>query len=635
MIRSSSHDKRAFDSPFNLSRIVLWGLLLAILVAFGAWGFSHLDGFSWSWDEGLLIATARSLDAGYTLYKEIWFDYPPLFPFLLRLSFHIGSDPIQAARGLIVICSLITLSSTAWISYQISHSHLASLGAVIMLLFTPTFVANSRAALADLPALTLAALALAATLYGKEAGSSAWFAGAGLLYGTSLAIKPTSYFIIFPILVLLWTRDGNTPTPLQNLTVLARRLLFVAGGCGIGLFLSFAWVPVGAFLQQMLEPYLSAHQNHGIEFAENLQQIWRYFVGNKFGGSQYGLFALGTFGFLAMLHQKKNPRVLAILVWWGTGLVVWLSHTPLYDHQLITLLLPLVILAALGTAELITMVSNKFKPFFLCILGICSLWLYLLSCPTLLEVDMGLAHPPEDDENQDALLVVQELEHLTNVDDFIITDSHMIASYARRNIPPEMVNVSSRRIKSNQLTAQKAIAWTEQYQPAAIIFWNDRLESMTDYVPWVQAHYRLARWFGKERRIYLPLSPPEHPTTYAFGDEITLMGYTWDSTIRRLSLYWRAETQPRWDYTLQITFLDKMGKDSKVMHMQLAEGDLSPSHWQKGDIIVTDYTLAISDGRDVAISVSRNGHQLDVFDSSGKEIADCAIVLENGHRENP
>ncbi|MGM0399887.1 MAG: glycosyltransferase family 39 protein [Chloroflexota bacterium] len=286
---------------FGLPHIITWILILATVAAFGLWGFSHLDGFSWSWDESLLIATARAVNAGNALYEEIWYDYPPLFPLLLQPAFRLGSEPIQAARGLIVVCSLVTLISAGWITHQVSHSDLASITAVLLLLLAPPFVANSRAALADLPALTLAALALATTLHGKKSEARPWFAVAGFLYSASLAIKPTSYFVILPMIVLLWTGDGDTAFPLQDLTALVERLLFVAGGCTIGLILFFAWVPMRAFLQQLLQTYWGAQQHHGFEFVENLRHVWLYFVGDEYGGSQCGLFSLSAFGCLAML----------------------------------------------------------------------------------------------------------------------------------------------------------------------------------------------------------------------------------------------------------------------------------------------------------------------------------------------
>jgi hypothetical protein len=530
----------------------------------------------------------------------------------------------------------LTLASTAWITRQVSHSDLAALAAAGMLLLTPCFVANSRAALADLPALTLAALALAVTFHGKNTEKQVWFVAAGFLYGASLAVKPTSFFILLPIVALLWTRDGRAAFPSHSLAISARRVLFLAGGCVIGLVLFFAWVPVGAFLQQMLQSYRSAQQRHGLELVENLRRMWFYFTGKAYGGSQYGLFAVKAFGFAAMLRQRRNPKVLAILIWLGTGFLVWLTHTPLYDHHLITLLPPSVILAALGVKELRQMISAAFKPYSLSLFGICCLWLYLLSVPALGRADMTLAAPPQDKEDRQALLAAQELKNLTDIKDFIVTDSLMMACHAHRNVPPEMVNVSGMRISSGQLTAQDAIAWTREYEPTAIIFWNDRLESMPEYVHWIQAYFRLARWFGKERRIYLPLTSPAHYTMYTFEDKLTLLGYTWEPTPaeqggnQQLTLYWRAEIQPQCNYTLQIAPLNGAAKRQEAIRMQLAKDDLSPSHWHKGDIVASSYLVPESYSENVAIALMREGHHLKVSGASGRRIPDNTVRLGNG-----
>jgi hypothetical protein len=127
----------------------------------------------------------------------------------------------------------------------------------------------------------------------------------------------------------------------------------------------------------------------------------------------------------------------------------------------------------------------------------------LIGLPAQVARDRSLAWPPDDDEDEDALKAAALVQTWVQPDKWIVTDSLTLAFHANRDVPPELVNTSSMRIKTGQLTTAQAITWTEQYQPAAIIFWDDRLEDLPGYAEWVEQRYRLVKKYGKERRVML------------------------------------------------------------------------------------------------------------------------------------
>ena len=235
-----------------------------------------------------------------------------------------------------------------------------------------------------------------------------------------------------------------------------------------------------------------------------------------------------------------------------------------------------------------------------------------------------LLRPDQDDEDRDALIAAEYLGAALAPDDWLVTDSLTLAFLAQRNVPPEMVNVSSWRIRSGHIADEQAIAWTERYQPQAIVFWDDRLEELTSYVDWVQANHYLTAWYGKERRIYQPGVGPEH-VVQALFEGLWLEGYTLQEPLQgedslSLILYWRATDGPAAATTeLSLAALDGQGQAHELLKTKLADGEMRPSHWTDGDRVMRTYHLSVND-------LEQGGHTLRLTLLHGEEI----IAVQTG-----
>ena len=82
------------------------------------------------------------------------------------------------------------------------------------------------------------------------------------------------------------------------------------------------------------------------------------------------------------------------------------------------------------------------------------------------------ALPADDDEDADALHLARELSEMLSPDDYFVTDSLMLAFAADRQVPPELINTSSWRIRTGHLNADQSIALTQDYEAAFTLPWS-------------------------------------------------------------------------------------------------------------------------------------------------------------------
>ena len=616
-------------------------LFVLLLTGFFIWGLLHLGGFSWSWDEGVLLLTGRMVARGYPLYTEIWYNYPPLHPFLLAVAFRLLGEAVAVGRGIALAFSVVGLIGVAWVAGRASRSGSAALAAAILLLLSPPFLANSRVALADQPAASLSAVATAMALCYLHQGRGCWLAAAGLSLGLSVLFKPTAAFTVGSVLLAIWLRDR---ADLEGQRTIGRMightaLLFVGMVCALAIGL--LPVNVGCFWQQMMDTYWASRGAHVLDLGQNLHRVWAYLTWTEYGPPRFGFLALAAFGALGLFRRRAQPTGWVLLAWLGLGWGALLSHAPLYNHLLISLLLPLAAVGGCGLGWLAELIRDWPRAVrlhrSLAIVGLVAVTLYVIGLPSLWAADRALAYPPDDDEDRDALVAARELRAIVPPGEFIVTDSLMLAFHSERDVPPELVNTSSMRIRTGQLTAEQLIAWTQAYRPAAIIFWDDRLESLPAYVDWVRAHYRLARWFGKERRVYFPYSPPTYTQLAHFRDEIALLGYSLTplslqpGQSLQVALHWRAEATPTEDYALRLELLDANQRLRDAIRVPVTEGKMSPTHWRKGDNVVGTYTLPVESDTPpgtytVCLSLLARKTRLEVF-GDGQLIPDGIVRL--------
>ena len=193
----------------------------------------------------------------------------------------------------------------------------------------------------------------------------------------------------------------------------------------------------------------------------------------------------------------------------------------------------------------------------------------------------------------------------TAPDDIIITDGQAIALQAQRRVPIEAINTSRMRILTSELTDQQLIDTAIAYRPAAILFWEKKLDSADDFKSWVTCHFDLTVPYDDRHRIYEPrpaLALPANLTRLdqPIGGEITLLGYTWQpgplavGDTLDLTLYWEARDRPASDYMVYVHLFDRDGQ-------RVAQQDARPRQelcptwvWQPGERIEDQRSIPIT-----------------------------------------
>lgn len=165
-----------------------WLALGSLLALFFFWQVNHLEGFAWSYDEGVYLTSARAVCSGHRLYSEVFSSQPPAFISSIAWAFRLGGTSVATGRALIVLYATIGLLAVALMARELGGS-LAGLAAVALLAIAPDFFLWSKAVMADLPSASLAALAMALTFHYLRSGERRWLIFTGLALSASLLIK--------------------------------------------------------------------------------------------------------------------------------------------------------------------------------------------------------------------------------------------------------------------------------------------------------------------------------------------------------------------------------------------------------------------------------------------------------------
>src|SRR3954464_5051949 len=72
-----------------------WMTLAVLILVYAAVAFTHLEGWSWNFDEGIAVQEAWLMRDGFRLYQQIWTDHTPGHPLLVSWAFAIGGVSLE------------------------------------------------------------------------------------------------------------------------------------------------------------------------------------------------------------------------------------------------------------------------------------------------------------------------------------------------------------------------------------------------------------------------------------------------------------------------------------------------------------------------------------------------------------
>ena len=300
-------DKRSAGSFYYIFKRRMRPTLLALFLLGGllATRLSH-SGIVWV-EEAYPTAAAIQMLDGKSLYQDIWFDKPPLFPALYLLwGAHIGA-PLRVAGALFVFgcCVLLyALATRLWTPRE------GLIGGMLLGFFLTFGIPSAVMALA--PDLLLVAPHIAA-VYLAIRGRAFM---AGLVAGTGLLVNPKGVFVL--AVCLLWTW---------------RAWPWTLAGFILPNAIAFAWFG---------SPYYEEVWKWGAAYSESAFSLGTGFLRTAdWLGFQCAIVA----GAVWFLYRERSWRMLAWLIVALVGVAAGWRFFPRYYFLL---LVPVTLMAARG-----------------------------------------------------------------------------------------------------------------------------------------------------------------------------------------------------------------------------------------------------------------------------------------------
>jgi len=484
---------------------------LAVFVVAALLRFNHLNVITDNYDEGVYTASLRSLASGHVLYAQIYHAQPPLFLYLLLPWYQLFGQTMLASRTGVVLYSLLGLAAMWWLGRSLGGPRVG-LVALVLLSFDPLYLAQSRAVMAEAPALAFAilAVAIAATLRERQDERLAALAGACFL--VSMLIKLFTLPAIIPIAIWLlrptgWPALARTLAHERRLPTWAElraawqssQRTVIAFAAGLAVVVAITLVLIGSNFSSAWSQMVGLHVAATGAFTSQRLQNLGLFLSL---GWDYIMIVTGLVaGWLGWRQRRWDVALVAI---WGLASAFVLAiQTPLFDHHL-TLLAPPFALAAASLMGLLPerigfTIPEPARQYFLPALVMLA-FVANLGQSIALE-NAQIQHPPA----QVALAAV-ELDQFAPQGGLVVTDDQTIADIANRAIPAPVVDTSYVRISSGKLTTQQVIAAASDPRVVAILWYSGRFDYLPGFHTWVTQHYtRVVAYDGGAHGLYLRL----------------------------------------------------------------------------------------------------------------------------------
>ncbi len=584
------------DIWMRRDRLSQWALGI-LLVVFVIWEANHLKGFSWGYDEGLYLTIARLVRSGYKLYTEVSHPHGPLLIVSLVSAFKVLGMSAAAGRFMVVLYATIGLLIVALTARELG-GWVSGLFAVVLLMLTPEFFRLSRAAMPDIPASSMATLAILSSLGYLRTGHRRWPLVAGFAFGVGCLFKLIIVPTLLPIgLAVLYFHLRSQR--LRSWPRLASDVALVSGAAILPILVCVLIYDPQALYEYLVTPTLRARTVFPLNVAANGRWIGEYMLDNA------GLSLLALWGALLLLTRRSANAVM-VIVWGAVVFLALIFQTPLFFHHMSTLLFPMAILGGQVIEDLgerlcrLRGPGGRWGVLLLLDLGVVAG--YIVALPVMFKDYKLLLTAPTTSRQEDA---VRFISSLTWPEDWIVTDDPAVAFWADRNVPPPLTDPSVRIINAGCLTDEQIISATEQYQPWAVIALSDRFLLVPRYLNWVREHYRLAKSYDETAHIYYLrkiASPPpiQHPQQAVLGQRIRFLGYDLHHPPFKpgdqvyLTLYWQPLGSIDEDYTVFTHLLDSGGQLRAQKDNPPVSGLLPTSAWEVGETIQDRYIIPLA-----------------------------------------
>ena len=467
--------------PLTLELLTLGGLVLLA----GVLRTVNVEHYTGSFDEGIRMQQLLLMELGYRPFRDIFASQGPLLLDLLYPFYRLFGQTIGAARLGVGLLSLLGLVGAWWALRPLQP--LAGLGAALLLALSTRYLENSRLALAEIPSLAPCLWALGCALRWQRGGADGWLYAAAALATIGVLIKPMVVPIVVPLALLALLRRPLRP-----------RALVLAAATAAGLAaVTLAALDLPRVLEVLGAFRAGAQGAPGSDAGENLTLIRRTLQTER-----WGFLALAALG--VALGTAIWPRVgLALAAWPLAQLLLFVLYTDLADKHVVYLVPPLALLGGLAcggaAAALVRARASRTTGWTLAgLAGLAALALYVSTLPVVWRADLALLIDDDERTRRDYAGTAEQAElmaALTAPGEFVLSDHPIAAFYARRPVPPWLVDTSGTRVDAGSLTSEVAIREAERFGPKVVVVQRRRLGKLDGFMRWLARDYRMVRTY--------------------------------------------------------------------------------------------------------------------------------------------
>jgi len=506
----------------RISPSLLGWMMLGAVIAMGiALRAVTLGTYQHDYDESVYWSSLRAMFHGHPLFTQVFSSQPPLF-LLTMYPFFVGlGQAIWSARLGVLVFSVIAMVVLYGLG-RMTGGRLCGLVSTMLFALDPLSRQQSQALQAEVPALTLALLALFAAYSTRRFGGKAALLS-GIAFGLSLMIKIITPPFAVPILLVLLAaaveranlqvrQIWGTAWPAHALSAsigdIARLLITLLGLFIFGALLAIAAVvlPFIGDWHALYTQVISLHlQASGGSYPNHLQVL-------SSAPSEYLLDGAAVLSAIIALI-RRHWQAVPIIGWYIASVIYLFKLTPLFTHHLVILVPPATLLVGLlfaptrrptvtlprivgaGDQRLTSPARRRSLLGGLLLLAIIG---YSLT------YDGNAIHAEATSNTTLILREVHDLDHLTAPGTLVLTDDQFIAALANRDVPPMLVDTSEVRIQSGSLTKAQLITAASNPRVGAVLFSSGRFHEVPGFTQWVQHHLRLTRDYGHGAQLYQP-----------------------------------------------------------------------------------------------------------------------------------
>ena len=534
MTQASSVAKKPSSYSFArwIARVPLEARLVILLCVLAlALRLLPLGGIETDYDEGVYWQSLLAMSHGQSLFTGIFSSQPPFFllsiyPLYRLFALFLGEN-LEAARLAIAVYSLMGLVAI-YAAARIIGGRLVGLLALALLVVDPFYLKESYTLQAEVPSLAWELLALAlvvAAVHGTNR-SAAGRRGlllllSGVAVGLGVLVKLFDVFVLVPIVLYLLA-------PVAAVWQIQERRLrfqgwkslrlalspFIADlalvGCGIVVALLVVLLPFaaswGTLFDQVIRYHLSAGQYVARSLGYNIKLLLA-------ATTEYPLVILALISTLAAVN-RRSWIIVPPLIWFLVCLAFLLKQQPLFGHDLILLVPPLVLLASLimyqfqAVSFALPSISNpaEWVPEHIYAALIAGVLLLGLLIGGVIAHRNAVSPLPEA-----SVAMASALRAATLPSDLVASDDQYIAGLANRDVPPQLVDTSQVRIESRYLTASQVESIISKDDIQVILFASGRFAIIPGFSSWVHANFTEIQAFGNGNALYM--KEPHDPIT--------------------------------------------------------------------------------------------------------------------------